>query len=229
MNKVLLHFVARTSRKSALCDALCSLADNVASKSDHSATVMPAHSEDSMRGTGDMQALPLAFDVSLELLTKSNIDSDLVLAALKENAESLSAHAHLDLSAAMIGDNKVFVESAATPIRFQYCMRRRADLSHLDYLKHYEHEHAKFGIGLHGIEGYVQFHADLDSGRSLAEKHGFGIHAIDSVSELHIADMETFFSGMAKGIDAGNPGEDEDLFVDRRRSVMWVSDEIYRA
>ncbi len=227
MNKVLLHFVARSSRKKALCDTLCALADSINKETDYSVTVMSAHSEDSMRGTGDMRPLPIAFDTSLELLTKKDINSDLVHALLSENIKSLNELAHMDLSAAMIGNNKVFVESAPTPIRFQYCMRRRADFSNADYRRYYEQEHAKFGVGMHGIEGYVQFHADLDAGRALAAAHGFGIHAIDSVSELHIADMETFFTGMAKGIDAGNPGEDEDLFVDRGRSVMWVSDEIY--
>ena len=228
MNKALLHFVARHSRKNALCDSLCSLADNLASNDDHRATILSAHLEDTLRGSGDMQKLPFAFDASLELLANGNIDTDHLHTVLSQSMETLNENAHLDLSAAMLGNNKVFVESKATPIRFQYCMRRRADFSNARYRQYYEQEHAKFGIGMHGIEGYVQFHADMDAGRSLAKAHGFGVHSIDSVSELHIADMDTFFTGMAKGIDAGNPGEDEDLFVDRRRSVMWVSDEIYR-
>lgn len=229
MNKALLHFVARTSRKTALRESLCSLADRLVENSAYlKATVLSAHSEDSMRGSGDMQKLPMAFDASLELLTHDELNTDQLNAVLTQAAENLGANAHLDLSAAMLGCNKVFVESDPTPIRFQYCMRRRADFTNAAYREYYEQEHARFGIGMQGIEGYVQFHADLDAGQTLAAAHGFGIHAIDSVSELHIADMDTFFTGMAKGIDAGNPGEDEDLFVDRRRSVMWVSDEIYR-
>lgn len=228
MNKALLHFVARSTRKNALCDSLCTLADTVASNNDLRVTVMSAHSEDSMCGSGDMQKLPYAFDASLELLANDDIKADLLRAVLSENLDTLSDDVHLDLSAAMLGDNKIFVESQPTPIRFQYCMRRRSDFSNARYRQYYEQEHAKFGIGMHGIQGYVQFHNDMDAGQSLAKACGFGVHSIDSVSELHIADMDTFFTGMAKGIDAGNPGEDEDLFVDRRRSVMWVSDEIYR-
>ncbi|MFK7732297.1 MAG: EthD domain-containing protein [Pseudomonadales bacterium] len=229
MNKVLLHFVARSACKDALCDSLCSLADNFTADSNQlKATVMSAHAEDSMRGSGDMQTLPMAFDTSLELLSHNEFDFEQLGRLLSQRIENLSEKAHLDLSAATVGDNKVFVESDPTPIRFQYCMRRRADFTNARYRQYYEQEHAKFGIGMHGIEGYVQFHTDLAASRSLATDHGFGVHEIDSVSELHIADMDTFFTGMAKGIDAGNPGEDEDLFVDRRRSVMWVSDEIYR-
>ncbi|MEM8499770.1 MAG: EthD domain-containing protein [Pseudomonadota bacterium] len=228
MNKALLHFVARSSRKNALFDSLLTLADTLASCTGHRATVLSAHSDDPMRGSGDRQKLPFAFDASLELLANGDINVDHLHAVMSEHLQTLKEDVHFDLSAAMLGDNKVFVKSQPTPIRFQYCMRRRADFSNARYRQYYEQEHAKFGIGMHGIEGYVQFHADMDAGQSLAQVCGFGVHALDSVSELHVADMDTFYAGMSKGIDAGNPGEDEDRFVDRRRSVMWVSDEVYR-
>ena len=228
VRKTQLHLAARNDSIDALCDALTLLAIQLAEEVPLvKVTVLRAHSDDKMRGTGNMQPLAAAFDASLEILN-SPADIGAILKGLFSAAD-LEEYAHLDLSASLAGENKVFVQSRPAPIRFQYCMRRRADFSTKQYLEYYEQQHAKFGIGMRGIEGYSQFHVEPLSSQLLASSISFGIHDVSSVSELHIADMDTFFTGMAQGIDAGNPGEDEDRFVDRLRSVMWVSDEVFRA
>ncbi|MFK8019365.1 MAG: EthD domain-containing protein [Pseudomonadales bacterium] len=228
VRKTQLHLAARNDSIDNLCDALTSIANQLAEEITLAkVTVLRAHSDDKMRGTGNMQPLAAAFDASLEILN-SPADIDAILKGLFNEAD-LDEYVHLDLSASLTGENKVFVQSKPTPIRFQYCMRRRADFSSKQYLEYYEQQHAKFGIGMRGIEGYAQFHVEPLNSQLLASSISFGVHNVSSVSELHIADMDTFFTGMAQGIDAGNPGEDEDRFVDRLRSVMWVSDEIYRA
>lgn len=231
--KVLLHFVARNG----CCDSLCDLLqDNLKGLAESSlqlssATAMRAREDDSMRATGDGQTLPVAFDASLELIGAHSWDEPKLAEELKASIDMdrLAQLIHADLSSATVGENKVFIDSAPTPIRFQYCMRRRADHTDSQYFDYYEREHSKFGFGSHGIEGYVQFHIDQTASAKLANALGFGVSQTTSVSELHIADMETFFTGMAKGNEGGDFSEDEDRFVDRRRSVMWVSDEYARA
>ena len=62
-----------------------------------------------------------------------------------------------------------------------------------------------------------------------ANAAGFGVWRADSVSELHLASVDTFLNALAKD----NPGEaatiDEERFVDRRNSVMFTSAVLWRS
>ncbi|MBW2549041.1 MAG: hypothetical protein JRE82_17855 [Deltaproteobacteria bacterium] len=87
--------------------------------------------------------------------------------------------------------------------------------------------HSQFGVQQGGVRGYVQFHVDLGLSREAARSAGFGICAIDNVSELHIASLEEFAQA-ASLTDAQAVLADEELFVDRPNSVMFTSDEIIR-
>ncbi|MGI9285326.1 MAG: EthD domain-containing protein [Pseudomonadales bacterium] len=231
MNKLLLHLVAKNCQKSALVTHLQELANELISTldlADAKATVMLAHDDDPMRATGDARPLPVAFDASLEVKTSATDAFVRFEKAVKGLLNKLDVFIHADLSAIQAGVDIVFVAADPTAIRFQYCMRRRADFSNTDYLQRYEDIHSAFGLGTKGIEGYVQFHIDQAASKAIAQAAGFGVSQVDSVSELHIDTMEKFLEGISQGIEAGDPGEDEDKFVDRPHSVMWVSDEIYR-
>lgn len=228
MHKVLLHLVAKTGAKAELIEQLLNTASKQALGEQQSISVLRALEDDNFRASGDARPLPYAFDASVEWQSIAPLERDSMKLRLVELLSQCQRLIHTDLSAVLGGSDRVFTACDPTPIRFQYCMRRRADHSHEQYIDYYEREHSKFGIGTHGIEGYTQFHVDPIESLHLRSAAAVGLWQYDSVSELHIADMDTFFSGIAKGIDAGNPGEDEDRFVDRRRSTMWISDTIER-
>src|SRR5690606_10041741 len=106
---------------------------------------------------------------------------------------------------------------------------RKIGTTHEQYLDHYVKRHAEFGRITPGIEGYTQFHVDATLSRAAANAAGFGIWRADSVSELHLASVETFLNALAKD----NPGDaatlDEERFVDRRNSVMFTSAVLWRS
>ena len=144
-------------------------------------------------------------------------------------ADRFGALVHVDLSGVFGGEDHVVIPGPATPVRYQYLMRRKIHTGHEQYLDHYVHNHAKFGLRTQGIEGYVQFHIDADASRALATIAGFGLWAADSVSELHAASVAEMLAGFAVDPDlATDAGEDEARFVDRANSVMFTSDIVYR-
>ena len=66
-----------------------------------------------------------------------------------------------------------------------------------------------------GIAGYSQFHVDQVQSAMIARRLGFGICAIDSVSELYIDSLEDFFAKIADGKLGAEAAADEARFVDR--------------
>jgi hypothetical protein len=151
-------------------------------------------------------------------------------AALEGLSERIAPVAHVDLSGAFGGEDHVVIECDPTPVRYQYLMRRKLHTTHDAYLDHYIENHAKFGLRTPGIEGYVQFHIDADTSRALATVAGVGLWAADSVSELHVASVDTMLAGFASAPTLGDEaGADEETFVDRANSVMFTSDVVHRA
>ena len=104
-------------------------------------------------------------------------------AGLATIVAAVDSHIDRSASVALDGVDFNFVECPPAPIRYQYLMRRRQDYSHADYLERYGDIHSKFGIATPGIEGYTQFHVDLDASATLADELGLGIADVDSVSE----------------------------------------------
>ena len=190
-----------------------------------SATAMAALVEDPLRfSTAGVRA----FEASVELrATGANSDARL-LTALRGLDVQLRDLIFSDLSAALVGENKAFLDNAPTPLRYQYLMRRRHDLSQAEYLRYYEEVHSQFGLETGGIEGYHQFHVDPVRSRSACEAAGFGTWDVASVSELHIASMDDFLTEIGKSDIGVRAGEDEERFVDRPNSVMFTSNEIWR-
>ena len=122
-------------------------------------------------------------------------------------------------SFALSGDRLIFAGGAVVgPIRYWYCMRRREDFSHDDFLVRYSDVHSQFGLQTTGIEGYTQWHADLEASAAAGERLGLGTCPYDSISVLEIADLDTFFTA-AMSTDVGERAmADEEMFVDRANS-----------
>lgn len=125
-------------------------------------------------------------------------------------------------SVALIGTDVDFVPCEPQPIRFAYFMRRRHDFTHDQYLARYHDVHAQFGIDTPGIEGYTQFHVDLEASAAAAAAIGFGVCDIDSVSELHLTSLDTFFKALVAAGFGTEATEDEARFVDRANSWDYV-------
>jgi hypothetical protein len=139
------------------------------------------------------------------------------------SAEALEGVAELEQSTLLLGQEVVFIAAQRAPIRYQYLMRKGEDFSHESYLRRYRDVHFQFGVRTPGIDGYVQFHVDSELSRRLAEREGFGISDIDSVSELHLASLEFFLAEVAGSTIGAEAVADEKHFVDRAASFDFCS------
>jgi len=137
--------------------------------------------------------------------------------------EKLEPIAHPDLCTLLLGEDIVFVPSERAPIRYQYLMRRNARFSHETYLTRTREVHSRFGRKTPGILGYVQLHVDPAASRFAAHAAGLGAWGYDSVSELHLASLESFLAAVAESDIGAQAVADEDLFVDRAHSQGFTS------
>lgn len=165
------------------------------------------------------------FDATLDLRSASADPAPHLIAAVEGLGARIAGIAHVDLSAALIGADQPIVPCETDPVRYQYAMRRRADLTRAQYLAHYLQVHAEFGRRQPGILGYTQFHVDPDLSRRAAGAAGVGIWAFDSISELHLDAVGTFTDAIAHmpPAAANAPLLDEENFVDRANSVSFVT------
>lgn len=162
----------------------------------------------------------------------------------------LAGMVHSDLSAVLVGHPQHLVPTAPAPVRYLYLMRRKAGTTHAQYVDYYFHHHSRFGFATPGILGYTQFHVDPAASEAAARRMGVGVHAFDSVSELHMESLEVFFGALggppgsepgaaaggaeatdaaAAAADGGVDADDfdfaadEERFVDRPNSVMFTT------
>lgn len=223
--KALIFFAARDGQKEVLAGRIEALTRQLLDAlpgTDKNATGMVSQDNDFLRSSpGPVRA----YDATIELETDAG--GKALVEAVAGLDERVADAVHCDLSALLLGQDLVFVECEPQPIRFQYLMRRRADFSHEAYLKRYEEIHSEFGVKQGGVRGYVQFHVDLDLSREAARSAGFGIWAIDNVSELHITSLEEFAQAVGQ-TDVQAVVADEEIFVDRPNSVTFTSDEVIR-
>ena len=164
------------------------------------------------------------FDATLELRAAGPGAEAALLGAARGADERLSGLVHVDLCAALLGSDHVIVPCPPTPVRYQYVMRRRRDLTHAQYADHYLKVHAGYGREAPGIAGYVQFHVEPEASRRAAASAGVGLWSADSVSELHLASTAEFLAGISRWQGRDRAMADENAFVDRANSVMFVSD-----
>ena len=171
------------------------------------------------------QANPLArpYDAVLEVQAVAGADpvatTNALAAALGGIADALRPVAHRDLSGVLVGAPQEIIPTDLTPVRYQYFMRRRAGTTHAAYLDHYFHHHSQFGFATPGIEGYTQFHVDPAATAVVAARLGLGAVGCDSVSELHLASLDTFLTAIAESGFGMEAVVDEETFVDRDNSV----------
>ncbi len=229
MNHLLVHLVARSGRQSELGERLGEIARgwcNDIGAGRASGTVMLALDEDPFRMTGDGHPTR-AFDASIEIGADAEQAFTGFEALVDGLAERLGNWIHADLSAVQTGVSHPLIACEPTPIRYQYCMRRRHELSTAQYLKHYAEVHSGFGRAIRGIRGYTQVHLDPRSTRCACALAGFGLWQWSSVSVLHLASLEEFLAAAAFNARTGF-AEDEEKFIDRPNSVMWSSREVFR-
>jgi hypothetical protein len=105
-------------------------------------------------------------------------------------------------------------------------MRRRADLTHEAYAKHYAEIHSGFGFKTLGVAGYAQLHVDPLASANAVRLSGFGTCDFDGVSQLYMPTLTNFL--LASPIN-GTMGmvADEKRFVDRDNSAMFSSRTIH--
>lgn len=127
-------------------------------------------------------------------------------------------------SVVLVGHDVDFLPCGPQPIRYSYLMRRRHDFTHERYLTRYHDVHSRFGFATPGIEGYTQFHVDPAASAAAAATIGVGVSDFDSVSELHIASLDTFFAALTAANLGPEATEDEEQFVDRPNSWDYLYD-----
>lgn len=157
------------------------------------------------------------FDAALELVASSTAVD--LASAVSGAAERFEAFVHTDLCAALEGAVNTVVPAHATPYRYVYVMRRKAGMSHAEYLEYYSTIHAEFGRRTPATEGYEQLHLDEVRSESAARTTGLGPWRADSVSELALPSVEGFLAALATSAVATEGPADELNFVDRPNSV----------
>jgi hypothetical protein len=165
------------------------------------------------------------FDATLELRSAAADPAPRLIAAIEGLGERIAGIAHVDLSAALVGVDHRIVPCESDPVRYQYAMRRRADLTHTRYSDYYLRVHSDFGRRQAGILGYTQFHVDPELARRAAAAAGVGLWAFDSIAELHLDALGSFLDAIAQMPEAERnaPMLDEENFVDRANSVSFVT------
>ena len=163
------------------------------------------------------------FQGVLEIQTGRSFGVDRIIGALDGLGPRLVPVAHLDLSAVAVGTVQDLVPVERAPLRYLYAMRRLAGTSHDEYIDYYFHSHSRFGPATPNIFGYTQFHVDAAASASAASVIGIAATGIDSVSELHLESLETFFAGIGDGRQGAAAAADEATFVDRENSVSFCT------
>ena len=217
--KALIHLVPRTRDDATFHESVRRVADVLRS---HTASVASCAVNPMFRVADDPLGRRTVFRAALEI-AGDGLEPGILAALAKGLDVQFGDEIHADLSSFLIGEDLSFMSSVKTPVRYQYLMRRRIGLSHDDYLKHYLEVHSKFGLKTPGIVGYRQLHVDLEASRRAAAAAGFGVWAVDSVSQLYLDSVESFIAGASTSEVGPAAVEDERTFVDRSRSFHFMS------
>jgi hypothetical protein len=167
------------------------------------------------------------FDGVLELAAPKPGSAGPVIEALLEVLTGLGRRLqdciHTDLCGAFAGDENRVVPPETTPYRYLYLMRRKADTTHAQYLRHYTEVHADFGRTTPATRGYEQLHLDEETSRHTARVTGLGQWQADSVSQLFLPSVDEFLRAMATSPVAREGPADEENFVDRPNSIGFCA------
>jgi hypothetical protein len=159
------------------------------------------------------------FDAVLEVQADSQVGLDALLGSIDDVGPRLADVVHTDLSGVIVGAPQEIIPCTPTRLRYLYFMRRRAHTSREAYFDYYFHSHSRFGFATPNIAGYTQFHVEPEASAAAAARLGLGSTVVDSVSELHLDSLDTFFAGIGDGRLGAEAAADEELFVDRDNSV----------
>jgi hypothetical protein len=163
------------------------------------------------------------FDAVVEVQASADVGVDRLVDAVDGVGTLLDDVIHRDLSGVLVGSPQILIDCEPVELRYLYLMRRRAHTSRESYLDHYFHRHSRFGFATPNIAGYTQFHVDPAASASVAARLGLGSTVVDSVSELHIESLESFFAGIGDGRLGMEAAADEETFVDRVNSVSFCA------
>ncbi len=216
--KLLLYFVPRFGSEAVFDARVFGAGEGIASRLGVDATGWNAL----LRLEDDPFGKRTPYRATLEFMDLAAPTSE-VARAVEGLDEELDDIVHPDLSVALLGEDRVFMEAAGAPIRMQYLMRRLAGLSREAYLEHYREVHSGFGLRTPGIAGYVQFYVDHRATREVAGAAGFGGFGVASVSQLYLDSVDDFIAAVSSDPIGGEAIADERTFVDRRQSLDFFS------
>lgn len=163
-------------------------------------------------------------DVTVEIKSRPGLPLETVLQSWSGLADRLTDVLDAKRSLALVVHEREFRPAPEQPICYHYLMVRREGFSPADYWDYYTQYHAHFGMITTGIEGYAQNLVDQEASIKLAQDTGVGYREVTSISEMHIADMETFLGAPDMADIAPRAAEDEARFIDREASVMYSAE-----
>lgn len=163
------------------------------------------------------------FDAVIELQADADVGTERLAEAVEGVGTRLDDVIHRDLSGSLVGAPQAIIDCPPTSLRYLYLMRRKAHTTRESYLDYYFHRHSRFGFATPNIAGYTQFHVDPEVSAIVSRSLGLGSTVVDSVSELHLESLESFFAGIGDGRLGVEAGADEELFVDRDNSVSFCT------
>lgn len=163
------------------------------------------------------------FDAVVELQAAASLGAGALLDGVDGAGDRLAEVVYVDLSGALVGAPQLIIDCEPSPLRYLYLMRRRAHTTRDAYLDYYFHHHSRFGFATPNIAGYTQFHVDPAASADAARRLGLGSTVVDSVSELHLESLESFFAGIGDGRLGAEAAADEERFVDRENSVSFCT------
>ncbi len=175
---------------------------------------------------------PRAADATSELRTTVREATACFARAVAGLAEQAGDLVHMDLLALLYGTEKAFVPGPSSPLRLvpDAAALRRTFPAPSPSTTHRScaatGHYSRFGVEQVGIRVPVPVHLDLEASWELAHLAGWGVWAVDSVSELHISALADFLAALSE--DDGAALADEEQFVDRPHSVLWCAREIVR-
>ena len=175
--------------------------------------------DDPMASTSNKVSLPkLIIDITLTAGTPLKPHHDSIVSIITAAGSSEKAH-----SFAACGYEKSFRGTKNTTMRCNYLMQRRATFSQADYLDYYTHHHFGFGIVTPNIDGYSQTYIDSIASEEINAQLGFNHCPFDSISTMYMNSLDDFLNSDAIAIIGPGAIYDEEKFVDRDGSMMFMS------
>lgn len=221
MAKVVIYASALQDRREALYAAAKTLpAHPLMQRHGLDVSVMTPLSTDALRAPPD-SAFAARTHAAVEITAPSGVPMLPLQAELRSALAPLCELLDARQSCVLSGYHRVFRQTGPKALRYHYLMQRRADFSRADYLDYYAHQHYRFGIETPGVD-YYQTYICPESSAALAALLGIEAVTADSVSELHLDDIDVFLASGVMEQLGPRAVADEETFVDRGRSTSFT-------